>query len=218
MITSKQSKAARAILGWSLDDLAKHSGVARNAITQFENENIGTRQKTIETIEETFSAANIEFFGLTGVASKEDGVELFKGPDCLKKLWQSIYHTFEGEGGEVLLSNIDDQRGVDFCGADLFEHAKNMKERNITDRVLSCEGDSFFLTDNRAYRWIPKENFDSSKATFVYADKLAYFIWSKSIVILVHSKEASDAERERFEAMWAEARKPESEENPSKAA
>ena len=166
----------------------------------------------------TFIVANIEFSGNTGVSTKEDGVELFKGSDCLKRLWRNIYYTFEGTGGEVLLSNIDDKRGLEYCGADLLEHAKNMKERNITDRVLSCEGDSFFLTNQDAYRWVPKETFSSSTATFVYADKLAYFIWSKNIVILVHCKEASDAEREHFEAMWAKAKIPQSAENNKKTA
>lgn len=208
MITAKQSKAARALLGWTLEDLAQHSGVARNALAKFENNVTTTRQSSLEAIYKAFSIANIEFTGTSGVREKEDGVELFTGRDCLQKLWQNILFTFGDNGGEVLITNVDERRTIEKAEGDVYQHLMNLKEKNITERLLSCEGDTFFIAPKEYYRWIPKEVFSMSTATFIYADKVAYFLWSKNVIVLVHCKKASEAEKERFEYMWKKAKIP----------
>lgn len=66
----KQCRMARAGLGWSLDDLARESQVARRTIARFE---AGERVKpeTVETLRGTFVRAGVEFvnggrrFGVT---------------------------------------------------------------------------------------------------------------------------------------------------------
>ena len=208
MITSKQSKAARALLGWTLEDLASYSGMNKNALAKFERNEGAPRKSTLDTIYKTFSIANIELLGESGVREKEDGVELFSGEDCLQKLWQNILFTFGDSGGEVLITNVDEKRTIETVQGDLYQHLDNLKQRGITERLLSCEGDNLFLAPKECYRWIPKEVFSMSTATFIYAEKLAYYLWTKDIVVLVHCKQASDAERERFEYMWKKAKIP----------
>lgn len=54
MVTSAQIRAARALLGWTVRDLAEKSGVHRNTITRAETKNTGPGyaalaiQKTLE--------------------------------------------------------------------------------------------------------------------------------------------------------------------------
>jgi len=61
MITRAQAKAARALLGWSQDDLAKRSGVVRRTLMSFETGERDPRDNTLRKIREAFERAGIEF-------------------------------------------------------------------------------------------------------------------------------------------------------------
>jgi len=63
LITIRQVKAARALLGWSQADLAKRSGVSEPTIARLESMdgNLGGRQETGLKIQHAIEAAGIEF-------------------------------------------------------------------------------------------------------------------------------------------------------------
>lgn len=61
MITPAQAKAARALLGWSQEDLAKRSGVVRRTLMSFETGMRDPRQETIQKIVEAFERAGVRF-------------------------------------------------------------------------------------------------------------------------------------------------------------
>jgi transcriptional regulator with XRE-family HTH domain len=55
-----QCKMARAGLGWSLDDLADHSGMARRSVARFEaGENV--RPETVAALQAAMIAAGVAF-------------------------------------------------------------------------------------------------------------------------------------------------------------
>ena len=65
MITSSQIRAARAMLNWSREELAKNSGVGNSALMRFEGAEKIPRGniKTFELIQAAFEKAGIEFIG-----------------------------------------------------------------------------------------------------------------------------------------------------------
>ena len=65
MITSSQIRAARALLNWSREELAKNSGVGISALMRFEGAEKIPRGniKTFELIQAAFEKAGIEFIG-----------------------------------------------------------------------------------------------------------------------------------------------------------
>lgn len=69
MISVRQVKAARALLAWSLDDLATRSGVGRSTLGRLEtvDDKLGGYATTRDKIVSTFEAAGIEFL------SEDDG-------------------------------------------------------------------------------------------------------------------------------------------------
>lgn len=71
MVSVRQVKAARALLAWSLDDLATHSGVGRSTLGRLEmvDEQLGGYATTRDKIVGTFEAAGITFL------SDSDGSE-----------------------------------------------------------------------------------------------------------------------------------------------
>jgi transcriptional regulator with XRE-family HTH domain len=85
-ITIEQFRAARALLGWSQQELAAKSHVSRNAIIKFENSMSTPLPRTLEDLVEAFEDAGVIFI------SEDDGagvgVRLKKGvtPTPLKRV------------------------------------------------------------------------------------------------------------------------------------
>ena len=68
MITTRQVKAARALLGWSQGDLARHSSISEPTIARLETANgeIGGRPNTAAKIKEALEKGGIEFIDENG--------------------------------------------------------------------------------------------------------------------------------------------------------
>jgi len=61
VLTPRLCKAARALLGWTQDDLASYSGVGGGTIRMYEAENRPGRYPTLVVLEMTFEEAGLEF-------------------------------------------------------------------------------------------------------------------------------------------------------------
>ena len=68
MISIRQIKAARALLGWSQADLAKHSGVSEPTIAKLKSAEgkLGGREETADKIQTAIEAAEITFIDENG--------------------------------------------------------------------------------------------------------------------------------------------------------
>lgn len=73
MISRAQVRMARAALGWSVRDLAEHSGLAANTVSRFEN-GFGAHLATLEQLQAVLEKADIEFIPAEG--GKGPGVRL----------------------------------------------------------------------------------------------------------------------------------------------
>jgi predicted transcriptional regulator len=67
-VSIRQVKAARALLGWSQDDLAKHSGVSAPTVKRLEaaEGDIGGRAETGEALVTALQDAGVEFIAENG--------------------------------------------------------------------------------------------------------------------------------------------------------
>ena len=77
MVTTRQIKAARALLGWSQADLAKRSGVSEPTVARLESMDgeLGGRELTAEKIRAAIESAGVLFIDENGGGS---GVRLRK--------------------------------------------------------------------------------------------------------------------------------------------
>jgi predicted transcriptional regulator len=68
LTTIRQIKAARALLGWSQSDLARHSGISEPTIARLESANgqLGGRGETVRKIRAAFETSGIEFIEENG--------------------------------------------------------------------------------------------------------------------------------------------------------
>jgi len=76
-VSTRQIKAARALLGWSQADLAQESGVSEPTIARLEaiDGDLGGRENTVQKIRNAIEAAGIQFFEENGGG---EGVRLRK--------------------------------------------------------------------------------------------------------------------------------------------
>jgi predicted transcriptional regulator len=77
MVTPEQCRAARGLLSWSQQDLAKNAGVGVVTVHQLEAGVSQPRRSTIEVIRRAFEAAGVEFIDENGGGP---GVRLRKPP------------------------------------------------------------------------------------------------------------------------------------------
>lgn len=61
MVTARQIRAARALLGWSQQTLADNAIVALNAVTRLERGEVDPRVSTMIAVEKAIRKAGIEF-------------------------------------------------------------------------------------------------------------------------------------------------------------
>lgn len=209
MISSDQSRAARGLLNWRQEDLAKAVGISKVSINNFERGVTKLKSETLRAIEIAFSKADIEFPDEHGVRRKTDKVQVFKGDEAVKNLWDDIFFSLKDKGGEVLITNVDEKRALDQEGAILTNHLERLEKAGIHERLLCCEGDTYFLMPRECYRWISKELFTYGTSTYIYADRVAFQIWNEAIIVLIQSRDAHDAEKRRFDDLWDRAMIPE---------
>ena len=76
MIDGRQIRAARAMLGWSRDDLLKASGISMSALLRMEGALADSRGSTLNKVAKALTLAGIEF------VTRDDGAigVILKGP------------------------------------------------------------------------------------------------------------------------------------------
>jgi predicted transcriptional regulator len=73
MITSRQIRAARALLGWSQQQLADRAIVSLNAVARLEGGVVDSRISTVQAVQKALVKAGIEFLDAD---QKGEGVRL----------------------------------------------------------------------------------------------------------------------------------------------
>jgi transcriptional regulator with XRE-family HTH domain len=61
MVTAAQIRAARALLGWSQQELADKAIVSVNAVNRLERELVDTKMSTLTAVEKALQKAGVEF-------------------------------------------------------------------------------------------------------------------------------------------------------------
>lgn len=74
MISARQIRAARALLGWSQQDLADHAIVSVNALRRLEGEQVDPRMSTVAAVKSALENAGIDFLPADG--RQGEGVRL----------------------------------------------------------------------------------------------------------------------------------------------
>lgn len=210
MITIEQIKAARGLLDWTQEDLANFAKLSKAAINNLERRIVTPRMETLKVIEQTFSDAGVEFTEGPGVKLKgeELKVYMYEGQDSVYRLHNDIFETLKDSGGELLISGVNEEQFVKSAGERLLKLLEKMRKHGISSRLLSLEGDKYFIEPASSYRWV-SPNLFSQVPYLVYGKKYAIILFgAPSRVVLVENEAVANSYRKQFNNNWDGAKIP----------
>ncbi len=213
MITPRQIRAARALLGWEAVVLAEKAGVTKEAISRIEGEKVRPHESTLAKILRAFNDAGVEFTPNTGVQLKPQNVEVLEGTPGFLRFYDCVYEHLSAYGGKVCVSGVNERLFVkyqgDFADVHMDRMAELVKRRDdILMRILVKEGDYNFVASKYAqYRWQPKQYF-SPAPFYVFGDNLALISFTHDpspLVIFIKSANLAEAYKHSFDLAWEHA-------------
>ena len=196
-ITGKQITAARAILGWTQQELADRAGSGVSTVASFEKGHRDTKTDTKEAIIGTLQEAGIEFLD-SGVQFKPSRYEVFEGPDCYLRILDDIYYTLKDNPDEALFYCSDDRlsSGVT-VEKELFIRRAGIRMRSIIE-----EGNTFIRYPLSEYRYIPKRYFNNH-LTVTYGNKVALLFDINERAFVLENRQYAENQRNQFELIWS---------------
>jgi transcriptional regulator with XRE-family HTH domain len=199
-------RGARGVLGWSVADLAYHSGVSAPTISSFEQDAAGRRgstlsQKTILKINAAFERFGVEITQ-DGIQKKDLRSFILKGDDANKQLLDDIFETLKDTGGEILIFGLSEPEPGNPNFEKVLSHIERLKKAGITERILIQKGDRNLVAPKEWYRWYRGKDFNAYPFQ-LYGSKIAMIDWGppEKIVVVDHTHFA-ETYRVMFDALW----------------
>jgi DNA-binding XRE family transcriptional regulator len=217
MITGRQIRAARALLEWDAEDLAKKAELSRDTIFNIENGKVQARGTSAEKIVTAFDENGVEFLDNTGVRIKHHGVEILTGANGLRQFFDNVYDYMRKHGGTIVQLGVDESQFVAIAGQEFSEAYKKrmvalvQERKDIKVQAIISEGDTNLeYSDYNEYRWISKDVF-APVPFYIYGETLAImdFQTVPKPTIIVHKFPAiTQAYRKQFDVFWKISREP----------
>ena len=203
MITPRQIRAARALLGLDAAELADRAGLTRATITNIENSVVQPREATLDRLVETLAGGGVEFIGARGVALIEN-YRLIEGADCYLQLLDEIYHSLRRKPGSEVLSICTDDN---VSPPEVRQAIQRWHDAGIKCRFLSHEKATCFDFPLHEYRLIPSHFFTNS-VMVVFGDRVATLHGLNAAVLVITDRNQADMLRGLFEMVWAQSPAP----------
>ncbi|MEJ0061666.1 MAG: helix-turn-helix transcriptional regulator [Alphaproteobacteria bacterium] len=207
MITGRQIRAARSLLEWKAEDLAREAGLTRVTVSKIEADTVQPHEKTIASITNAFDRHGVEFLDDEGVRMRRNQVRVFSGKAGYRQFLDHIYETLK-DGGRIRQFNSSDGKTLSYAQDYATEHMERMsKLPNLDARVLILDGDYNFSASYCEYRWLDK----TTKILipyYVYNDYIAQAVHRSDHnveVVSIHSKPLAERYVEQFESFWENA-------------
>jgi transcriptional regulator with XRE-family HTH domain len=209
MITGHQIRAARGLLNWTAEDLAKKVGLSREAISKWEDGTSQPRAKNIADIIQIFDEGGLEFNGTLGVGFKNDLVTTLKGENVFFRVLDDVVATLRDKTKpEALFACVDDKLSPPV----VIENYRNLRKAGVGMRSLVKEGNTHLMGKLTEYRYLPAEHFHNN-ATVIYGDKFATMILDPKTgadmaAVIIHNPHIAAAQRNLFNLIWSSLQKP----------
>lgn len=206
MLTVEQCRGARGLLGWTQQDLAEYSGLSKTAINNFEKGHSDIKAESLNAIFMAFESADIEFLGSEGLRKRTDYAQILRAPAAFEDIMSDMGDAVKTSKKDILIRNLDTNFIRHLTPQRLLDHAELLKTHDVSQRILYPEGVKGPLIQGGLQRYVPGETSCGAMTVFIYGAKVAFGLWGNTQFVIVNSAEAHEAERERFEKIWAVAR------------
>lgn len=196
MNNGRQLAAARALLKWSLDDLAKYADVARPTISRLENDEVNPNTATVKKITYAINKAGVVFTE-HGVEFAGDKITKLDGKDWFLTLLDDVYETLKDNDSKELLIFAGDNT---LSPPEVVEGFRKLRKSGVRIREMVEENNTYLMGPERDYRWIPSEHFQNYN-TIIYANKVCNDFGGRGL--LIQNKDWAATERNKFNFIWS---------------
>lgn len=210
MISLSQMRAARALLNWTQEELAKKSGLSLRALNSIERGLAVPRIDNLRLIQETFERADIEFGENDGVRRRTERLEVikFEGREYLNQHLLDIMQEVRTPGSEILFNLHSEEDSADLRTDILDEYFIHLTRYRITERLMMATGETYVIGPPPIHRWLKPETFNHVYYV-IYGDNVAFQILGEPHrTIIIRNPGVADMFRRQFEANWAVAEVP----------
>ena len=218
MITAAQLRAARGLVDWTRNELAKAASISPETVKNIEHGIFRPQEETAERIVRTFKAHGVEFTDSEGVRLHKDSVMRYEGTEGFRTFIDDVYEVAQqpcsSKDGDkpIYISNVDDRLFAQFLGDHLPVHIRRMNAiKDLKIYILINDKPHTLLPEEvksgsyREYRKLPEDGFVSNVPFYVYGDKLAILAFEGEKapqIVVVSSPLVAKAYREQFLVIW----------------
>ncbi len=215
MLSPRQIRAARALLGWEAIELSKRTDLTRETIFNIESGRTHAREGSLERIARALIDGGVEFTDQNGVRLKATGVDILTGREGLQQFFNDVYEHARQHGGTIVQFGVDEKTFLSHLGKEFSADyvgrmtALSRDRKDLKVRAIICEGETDYLaSEYNEYRWISQDVFEAVPF-YIYGETLAIMdfqtIPAPTIVVLKF-RPITNAYRKQFEAFWKMAR------------
>jgi len=208
MINSDQMRAARALLGWNQDDLAKAAGLKKNGtkgISKIESGQVKSPHPgTLEKIQKAFEEAGVEFLPQSGVRRMDRLVVTYEEPGSSRRLIEDILETLRNTDGEreILIAHLNEHQVIENLSRKFIdEQIRLRKEAGVQHRLLVRSNDQDLIPPLDTYHILPDKYF-SEHTLYIYGSKLALLAWHPEKSVVINDERFADCARKLFNFIW----------------
>jgi len=203
MITITQIRAARSLIDWTQQDLAKATGLSLAAVNNLERGIGMPRMQTLLYVQQALERAGVEFLEGPGVRLRGEAFEYlhFEGKNALKGQTDDII-THVGLGGFVWIFSSGEELFAKYGKEEDRRYQEHLRANKIPERIIVPQGNTIFISRPEVYRWLPERAIGRTY-WLVYGDRVAWILWEKPRrSIVIHNPTLAETHRKQFEFMW----------------
>jgi transcriptional regulator with XRE-family HTH domain len=210
-ITPRQIRAARALVGWSQNDLAMAAipHLSRGHVAEIEKGRGNPPRDTLDNIRAALERNRVEFLPQEGVRILHPHISEDDEPDANRRLLDDIYlvalqHKLQGGSNEILIFGLRGEEDTQASVGDDFltAHLHRLKEAGLQEKILCGPTTQTFIAPRTVYRRL-RELDGSPNTVHVYGNRVAILHWDpKEFVITIESEPIASALRSMFNLLW----------------
>lgn len=204
IIKPEQSKAARNLLKWRIEDLIAHAEITPDQARNFE-QGRSRSLDVIEAIHRAFSDNGIRFTYTGGVDIEKDRLFIYEGSDHYLDILRDAHEALKkSENKEFLLLFASDS----LSPPEVNDKYREMRADGIKMRQIICEADNYIMGSFHEYRQI-KEDLFPDLLTVIFGDMVVQSYGSDQMKsTLQKDAKIAVSYRKIFEMVWQQGTEP----------
>ena len=210
IISGRQIRGARGLLGWSMEQLAEKADVTVMTLRHVENDITQPQEKTLASLYSVLDRHGILFLDDDGVKMRKQETRTYTGKAGYRQLLDHIYDTLKN-GGHIRQFNFGDMRYLPYSDNFVGEHLERMAGiQGLDAKVLEQAGETKVPVSYCSYRYLDK-TFKGMAPWYLYDDYLVLSLnesGGKREFVTVHSKFLAQRYLEEFDIFWNLAESP----------